>query len=139
MANLQIKLLEWGHGIQGRRVRAPGGDGGQCVDVVNLWCIQVGAAHIYANAVDMLRAASPADWSVVMNTPTNAPTPGDVIVWHANASQGVGIYGHCAVALVASTHALVVLEQDWPYGAPSRWGSHPYDGVVGWLVRKAAP
>lgn len=130
------QLLRWGNQQQGHRVTAPGGIGGQCVDLVNLWSAQLGASHLWGNAVDLLRTASTAEWTVTLNDPTNAPPPGAIVVWGQSSAAGTGQYGHCAVALVATSSVLLVLEQDWPWGSPVRWGSHTYDGVQGWLTRR---
>lgn len=134
--DLSSHLLDFGQARQGHRVTAWGGAGGQCVDLCNLWGAELGAKHIWADAVDLLSAAPASDWSMTLNTPTNAPPPGAIVVWGPASASGIDPRGHCAVALVATTRVLVVLEQDFPYYSPVRWGSHDYAGVRGWLTRR---
>jgi hypothetical protein len=98
-----------------------------------LWLVARGYAEVRANAVDWAGPARVAGWHWVANTPNNYPAPGDVVVWRANVAQlGIGSYGHVAVVVSADQFALVVLQQDWPVGAPVALGAQSYVGVAGW-------
>ena len=116
----------------GRTVWIPGGLGGQCVDWANLYLINVPKiAVIRANAVDWAGLNLPGfRWTV--NTATNAPTIGSLVVWREAKQVGVGPFGHIAIALAADAMSLLSCDQDWPFGAPVSIVLHTYAGVVGW-------
>jgi len=120
----------------GHFVSAPGGLGGQCVDLVTLWASQLGAARIWANAVDLFVVAPDSEWTKVRNTPSNYPAPGDIVVWGPTASLGIGADGHTAIALAADKDALLVLQQNYPTGSMVHLGGFAYAGVIGWLHRR---
>lgn len=119
----------------GKTVQAPGGIGGQCVDLANLWLIARGGSPVRLNA---------ADWAsdlhtlkgrpFVPNGPVNFPAPGAIVVWKRNiGSLGIGPYGHIAVVLAADANSLVTVDQDWPIGSPVQTVVHTYEGVAGWF------
>jgi hypothetical protein len=118
----------------GQRVTALGGDGGQCVDLANLWianCCRL--SHVYRNAIDW---AGPGlermRW--VANSPYNAPMAGAVVVWQATPELGIGVFGHIALVLVADENVLVTLDQNWVQGEICALNLHSYTGVLGWQV-----
>lgn len=131
-----VGVLEFAAAHQGRRVTAPGGIGGQCVDVANLWLAACGGSPVRANAADWPDHAIPG-WVWVPNDPHNAPPPGAIVVWYGNVpAMGIGPYGHIAVALAADMWTLVTLDQDWPPDAPVQLVVHGYTGVHGWFARR---
>src|SRR5690348_581399 len=112
----------WAH--IGDRLTAPNGDGGECVDLANLWLLEAyNVAHVYRNAVDWATTAVP-KFKWVPNLPNNGPTPGCLVVWQHNPYWGIGINGHIALCLCASTHYIVSLDQNWPEGSPARIHLH---------------
>lgn len=117
----------------GRFVTAPGGLGGQCVDLTNLYLVEVWAkAEIHANAVDWQHAAiGGMTWE--RNAPANHPPPGAIVVWGPYPPHGIGVFGHIAVCLTADSMDLITFDQNWPDGAPCRFTLHDYGGVVGWF------
>lgn len=117
----------------GRRVTSPGGLGGECVDLIELWLRALGVPTIAGNAVDLWGDAAQRDFIHILNGPTNAPQAGDVVVWHRAPSVGIGPFGHCAVCVLADSMRLLTLDQNWPNGSPVALVLHPYDGVTGWL------
>ena len=131
-----MALLEFVAARLGRVVQSPGGEGGQCVDLVELWAASLGAAHIWGDAVALWANADAGQWLKVPNGPTNAPPAGAIVVWHPNASVGIGPAGHTAIALLADEHWLLSADQNWPQYSPVRFVLHTYAGVTGWLVRK---
>src|SRR5581483_7312163 len=80
-----VSLLRFVRRHQGQRVTAPGGLGGQCVDLSNLYLAEEwGRSHVYKNAKDW--AGIPITgmrW--VPNAPTNAPPPGAIVVFRPYA------------------------------------------------------
>lgn len=129
-----MRLMQFVRAMLGRHVQAPGGLGGQCVDLVNLYLADVvGAPLVHANAADWRNdAVKGMRW--VGNTPDNAPGTGCIVVWTAYAPHGIGSAGHIALALVADPNDFVSLDQNWPDGAGVTFQLHDYGGVAGWFA-----
>jgi hypothetical protein len=127
------KLLTFIRDHVGKQVRSPGGEGGQCVDLVELWLLALDHPTVPGNAVDLWRNAPTSAYELVANGPANAPAPGDVVVWHRAPAVGIGPDGHTAVAVAADSMTLLTLDQNWPSGAYTALIVHPYTGVTGWL------
>jgi hypothetical protein len=127
-----IRPLDFAARYLGQRVTSPGGLGGECVDLANLWVAQSwGLPHQFRNAVDW--ASDPLlahPWQA--NTPTNAPMPGSLVVWGKNSQVGTGVNGHIAIALDADANHLVTLDQNWGAQVVTLQ-MHSYEGVLGWL------
>lgn len=127
-----MKLLDFVARYNGQFLTAPGGIGGQCVDLSNQYLIDVLSDQpVRANAIDW-RLASIVGMRWVANTPTNAPPAGALVVWKEYAPHGIGQYGHIALALVSDTNHLITFDQDWPIGSPCALTLHDYGGVLGW-------
>jgi hypothetical protein len=132
------KLLSFIGQTLGRKVQSAGGLGGQCVDLVELWMVDQGAARTFANAAQLLDVAPREQWSVTLNAPTNYPPPGAIVVWHQNQALGIPPEGHTSIALLADERQLLTLDQNWPDGSPVATVLHRnYAGVVGWMERRA--
>lgn len=130
-----LGVLEFAASFQGRRVTAPGGLGGQCVDLANLWLVACGYSPVRANAA-VWATATLAGWRWTANTPTNFPGAGAIVVWRGDVpALGIGPYGHIAVAIEADQWTLVTVDQDWPPGAGVALVAHDYTGVAGWWTR----
>jgi CHAP domain len=129
-------LLEFLATRLGRSVTVPRGEGGQCVDLCELWIIATGATRTWANAVDLLAAAPAGEWAIVGNRPDNAPSAGDVVVWGAYAPLGIGDNGHCAIVIDADVRWMIVAHQNYPKGAPVGLALMGYGGVKGWMARR---
>ena len=98
-------------------VTAPGGLGGECVDLANLWLMEgYGLGHVWANAVQW-QYAKIRHFTWEPNTPMNMPIPGSLVVWQQQADWHIGPNGHIAMALSASRLYLVTFDQNWPEGA----------------------
>lgn len=111
---------------------APGGLGGECVDLANLWLLEAyGLPHVYANAV-MWRDALIKGWKWVGNSPSNVPPAGALVVWGPDLFWKIGINGHIALCLTGDVNHFVSLDQNWPEHAPATMHLHDYRGVVGW-------
>jgi hypothetical protein len=114
---------------QGKRVQAPGGLGGQCVDLSELWRLNLGMPRVFRNAADFVALAI-AGMVWIPNTPTNAPQPGDVVVWNRNASMPEG---HIDVAVSGITSMTFTgFDQNWPLGSVAHLQAHGYWDVAGW-------
>lgn len=131
---VSMRLMQFVRSMLGRHVQAPGGLGGQCVDLTNLYLADVvGAQLVRADAAQWAGRAIPGlRW--IENTPDNAPEYGCIVVWREYAPHGIGVAGHIAVALVADPNELVSCDQNWPDGAPVSLQLHDYGGVVGWFA-----
>lgn len=114
------------------RVTAPGGVGGQCVDLANLYLIDVyGLAPVRRNAADWAHVTIPG-WHWTPNGPSNFPAPGAIVVWGADARIGTGAAGHIAIAIDADADLLLSFDQNWPAGHTCAIVEHDYTGVLGW-------
>lgn len=130
-----MRLMQFIRGMLGRTVQSPGGLGAQCVDLTNLYLLDVvGSPQVRADAADW-RNRSVVGMRWVDNTPDNAPVFGDIVVWTQYAPHGIGPAGHIAIALVADPNLLLSLDQNWPDGAPVSFRDHDYGGVAGWFTR----
>lgn len=101
---------------------------GQCVGLEAVWCDNLGLPHIWGNAIQLLDNADKSAYTVVMNTPTNAPSQGDIVVFKPN---------HTAIVVKADVNTLTVFEQnDHDANDPSgacQVKDYTYENVVGWL------
>jgi CHAP domain len=113
-------------------VTAPGGLGGQCVDLANLYLAEeLRQPHIWADACQWRNAnIKGVVWT--SNGPFNFPPIGSLVVWCQSASAGVGVAGHIALVVAADVRHLVTFDQNWPIGSPCHMVTHSYSGVVGW-------
>jgi hypothetical protein len=129
--NLAQFVAQW----SGKWVTAPGGIGGQCVDLANEYGLQVyGFPHEWKNAIDWFGFDS-AHWAWVTNNPNDAnqfPEPGDVVVWGPNAHVGTGPFGHIDIFLDGSGYQFHGFDQNWPVGSAAHVQWHDYQGVIGW-------
>jgi len=117
----------------GQTVTAPGGIGGECVDLVNVWLVESRTlSPVHLNAVDWDRRKLPGlAW--VENTPVNVPPRGAIVVWGPSPDVGIGQYGHIALVLTADGFTLCTLDQNWN-GRIVTLQLHSYYGVRGWFV-----
>ena len=106
---------------------------GQCVGLVELWCDWIGHPRIAGNAKDMLGLADAAHYEIIANGPVNYPPAGAIVVWGDTWGEG---FGHCAIALAATSMRLVVFEQNDPVGWPPLVATHSFGGVIGWAIPK---
>src|SRR5579859_987414 len=61
----------------------PGGAGGSCVDLVNMYrAFCYGEPHVWSDAVGWAALSLPG-WTWIANTASNFPAPGDIVVWGA--------------------------------------------------------
>jgi len=136
--NLDDFVARW----EGQYAQAPGGLGGQCVDLVELWVIANGLPRFGGNAIDQAGHSWPgASW--VANVPgdlSNFPSPGDCVVWgDSHSIHGPGVFGHIDICLAAGPDSFDGFDQNWPAGAPCSRVHHTYFDVLGWQALGVAP
>lgn len=106
--------------------------GPQCMDLAERFARDViNSVRLGGNAIDVAHKGIPG-YVWVANQPENYPMRGDLVVWGPNLSQGIGEYGHIAIALVADQRTLVTYDQNFPEGSPPHMWVHSYAGVLGW-------
>jgi hypothetical protein len=128
-----MKVVQWAQFQVGRRVTAPGGLGGQCVDLCNVYLAAAGAALVRRNAAQWADAGAIAGWQWVANGPANYPSLGDAVVWRANVTaHQIGPDGHVAVCMAADSSMLITLDQNWAQSTVVALEWHDYIGVAGW-------
>jgi hypothetical protein len=132
-----LTLTQWLMAHLGTAIDFDGAYGAQCVDAVNDWLRRSGSGS---------RATSPTaagiaterwrgyDW--VPNAPHNAPSPGDIVVWHPfTPSVDITQAGHTAVAIWCDRYGLVTADQNWSGRKFLALYCHDYRGVAGWQHR----
>lgn len=113
--------------------------GGQCQDLFNQYIQDVWG---FTNPIGQFPVASAyqnfgyaknnPNLICEVNSPTNVPQPGDVIIW----GTGVGPHGHVGVFVDGEVINFRAFEQNWNGVQKCRIVSHPYDNVIGWFRPK---
>jgi hypothetical protein len=105
----------------------------QCVDLANRWIREgLGLPIIeWTNAVDFPSKAGPA-YDYILNTPTNIPQEGDLMIWGGN------IYGHIAIFIEGNVDTFRSFDENYPTGSNCHIQNHTYANVKGWLRKKVA-
>lgn len=127
-----MTLNEFVAAYNGRAVDFDGAYGCQCVDLAQFYNRDVvgNPSRFTGNAKDIINQPG-SKYREILNSPTNYPKPGSVIVF--GSSWGGG-YGHVAIVLTADPYKFTAINQNNPYGTASHVTSFPnYSGVVGWL------
>ena len=104
--------------------------GAQCVDLVQFYNRDVyGGPRLTGNAADVWDTYPKDSYTRVVNSPTNNPAQGDIVIWNRNAGNGAG---HIAVCFAADSSHFTSLDQNW--GVPQAiFIVHDYTNVMGWL------
>lgn len=109
--------------------------GPQCMDLYRMYvkevlCLPQSAP--VAVAADVWRRYPAAHYTRIINTPTNYPTPGDIVIW----SRWYGPAGHIAIAVTADSKGLICFSQNDPTGERAGLRRYGYRSVYGWLHPK---
>ena len=99
----------------------------QCVDLANAYLRDVLNQPIveWTNAKDFpLKIGDKFEY--ILNTPTNVPIEGDLIVWD-------GGNGHIAIFIEGDANTFRSYDQNYPTGSPCHIQQHNYSSVTGWL------
>jgi hypothetical protein len=148
-----------GGGAQLRLPQAGGGEGGALQAFIEEWTGKdgasgsldlfqhynrdvVGAPPVHGNPVDLPTNSSGNHYVWVPDTPYQAPAPGDVVVWGADASGQQGSEdGRVAIFVRGDATGFDAFETNGHDLTPSVRHHDDYEGVVGWLhprVRQGA-
>src|SRR5712692_4234943 len=109
--------------------------GCQCVDLADAWAIALGQPLPPVMGAKDFAGNNYAGWQWLPNSLTNAPVPGDLVVW----DSGIGPYGHVALCIgPADANTFTSLDQNWngsnaAAGSPAARVTHNYFAVAGWL------
>lgn len=120
----------------------PTQDWGQCTAIAHKWEQMLGLPIVYGDAFDTYDNAPDSLYDKELNTATNAPRPGAIVVWKPNVKTDggqftLGAAAHTAVVMDFSTPTLFQsLDQNYPTGSAPRIVTHTYDGVKGWFYPK---
>lgn len=129
-----METLSFTHRVYNETLTAPGGIGGECVDLANVVLSDVyHLSPVRRNAIDWQGVQLPG-WRWTGNTPRNWPMIGSLVVWGPYAPLGIGQYGHIALLLDADINTFLSLDQNWIPGSPCTCVKHTYGGVLGWLT-----
>lgn len=88
------------------------------------------AYEVYSNFANLPAAQN---FTLIPNTLTNVPNPGDIVVFGQTTDTPDG---HVTVFFSGDVKSFLGFEQDYPYGTPAHLQSHVYTGdetVLGWL------
>lgn len=121
-----MTLAAWIAVVLGQSIDVDQVYGAQCVDLVNDYLRRVKAQpRVVGNAIDVAhQSIVGAVWTA--NTPNNAPSPGDVVVW------SFAPYGHTGVVLCADAMHLISIDQNWDSVQRAVCIAHNYAQVIGW-------
>lgn len=105
--------------------------GDQCVDWVQIVNKFYGAPRLTGqNASDIWNTYPQANYTRIINGPSNFPAEGDIVIWK-------GPPGHIAIARKGCTSMLLkTMDQNFPTGSRVHSVDHNYNGVLGWLRKK---
>ena len=106
----------------------------QCVDLANLYIRDVLELSIieWTNAVDFPIEADLTKYNYILNTPTNIPREGDLIIWKPSP-------GHIAIFIEGNVDTFKSFDQNFPIGSPCHVQNHTYVNIIGWLRCKQPP
>lgn len=128
-----MRTLAFAQTVLGQTVQAPGGIGGQCVDLVNIFVHDVlNRDYVRLNAADWRHLRLPS-LPYQPNLPHNFPLLGDIVIWMYYPAHDISLFGHIAICIAADPMHLVTLDQDWPNGSGVALTLHDYGGITGWL------
>jgi len=132
---------QWMNQYLNQGINIDGAYGNQCWDWANFYIINyLGAPRINGNAITFLDNVNGAIYERILNSPSNHPVEGDVVVWNYQP------YGHVAICSYASDNSsFTSYDQNYPsQGYYDQYGNfigtgvvhrqwHNYDHVAGWL------
>lgn len=109
--------------------------GNQCMDLAEQYNNEiVKAPRLTGNASDVWDHFPNDYYDKIVNTPTNTPQLGDIIIWNRNVGGG---FGHIAICENATLENFMSFDQNWPEGSNCHFQPHVYDNVLGWLHPKS--
>lgn len=121
----------------GKTVDTDGYYGGQCMDLMHKYCLDVfgfplsylaapAAKDVFLNFPNILGSNK---FKQIKNTPTGVPQKGDIMFW----GTGIGPYGHVAIFIEGDQNKFTSFDQNWNNVQVCNKISHDYTAVLGWL------
>ncbi len=103
---------------------------GQCVGLSEKWLDVFNLPHIWGNAKDLLTNATDPSYTVIKNSPTNSPAPGDIFVFDDSFGGG---FGHTGIVTSADVNTVTLFEQNDTLGNAPQLKTYTYNGALGWI------
>lgn len=117
----------------GKEVDTDGYYGGQCMDLMHRYIVDVLGydLSLFAapTAYQAYKTADDDRFDKIANSATNVPEPGDIVFWNT----GVGSAGHVAIFISGDEDNFKSFDQNWPTGSFCHVQDHNYKSVAGWL------
>lgn len=120
----------------GKAIDFDGYYGNQCMDLYRQYVkevLELPQSPGVNGAKDVWTTYLKDKYDRIDNTPTGVPQQGDIIIW----GVGVGPYGHIAVFDNGDADSFESFDQNWPVNSLCHLQKHNYNGVLGWLRKKA--
>ena len=128
-----MTVSEFINKYNGKGIDFDGYYGFQCMDLVEQYNKEVvSAPRLGGNAIDVWTNYPKAFYDKVVNSPSNIPLKGDVVIWN----QGVGQFGHIGVFYAGDVYKFQSFDQNWPISSICHVQPHNYNNVLGWLHPK---
>lgn len=120
----------------GKEVDTDGAYGGQCMDLMHKYIVDVLGYDLSlfaaSTAYQAYKNADDDRFDKIANSATNVPQPGDIVFWNT----GVGSAGHVAVFISGDENSFKSFDQNWPVNSFCHVQDHNYKSVAGWLHPK---
>lgn len=117
----------------GKEIDTDGAYGGQCMDLMHQYLLDVYnlPLSLFAapTAYAAYQGANDPRFTKTANSPTGVPEKGDLVFWNT----GIGSAGHVAVFLEGDVNTFTSFDQNFPTGSLCHKQSHTYKSVAGWL------
>lgn len=136
MTIIRVSIEEFFNKYYGVLLDDDGYYGGQCMDLYQRYTKEfLGAKEVRVPAAADVWDNFPKDcYERIVNSPTNYPQQGDVVIWKKTIDLP---YGHVAICSSANVNDFISFDQNWPLGSVCHFQSHDYQGVAGWLRPKS--
>jgi hypothetical protein len=103
--------------------------GPQCVDLVDQWAKELGAPLPGVVGAKDLASKEIAGYIFIVNTDTNVPSAGDIVVWNEKVGDP---NGHTAIFIEGNDRNFTSFDENFPRGSACHRQFHDYKAVVGW-------
>ena len=120
----------------GKEVDTDGYYGGQCMDLMHQYIVDVLnlPLSLFAapTAYQAYQNANDPHFDKIANSPTGVPEKGDIVFWNT----GIGSAGHVAIFISGDANNFTSFDQNFPTGSFCHKQTHTYKSVAGWLHPK---
>lgn len=109
----------------------------QCKDLVQKYVTECLALPELppGDAWAMFNAAPDSLYTKILNTPSNVPQKGDIMIWKRSWWAGLP-FGHIDIFVAGDVNRFTSFAQNWPNKSACHIQPHNYNYVMGWLRRK---